>query len=202
MSAAGGAAPRTDPPSAPPPESLRLLDLAALVVGYGLAALAVRALWPAGVTPRGAVLVVLTLAYTWLGLAMSGPFVLLRRPGPREDVPRDRAGRRMRPKVGRPLELRPEPPPRYTRAEAAWLIIGAYWIAAAILVVPTRLPARSAPILGLIPVLAALVLWVVGPRRPDPAPQRPTWTHQVAVGLLATWPVAWAALILLSATFG
>jgi hypothetical protein len=179
-----------------------LLDLAALVVGYSLAAMAARTLWPAGVTPRGPVIVVFLLGYTWLGLAMSGPFVLLRRSGARAASDLETARRPRRAKIGRPIAIEPDPPELYTRAEMAWLMIGGYWIAAAVLVIPTRLPTRSAPILGLLPILAAGLLWVLGSSRPRHDAGKPPWTHRVAVALLATWPLAWLALILLTATFG
>ncbi len=141
---------------------MRVLDLLGLVVGYALAALAVRALWPAGVTPRGPTLIVVFLFYGWLGLAMSGPFVLLRRTNDVDKVRREVSRPPKRARIGQPLELRPEPPPRYSRAESAWLLIGGYWIAAAVLVLPTRIPSRSAPILGLLPFVAVGILWPWG----------------------------------------
>jgi chromate transport protein ChrA len=84
----------------------------------------------------------------------------------------------------------------------AWLIIGFYWIVLTVLVVPVRLhrsPLHDAAMLGLFPVAAALVLRFLdrGSRRAQAGRDAPTWTHRVAVGLLLTWPLAWAALILL-----
>src|SRR5262249_39317872 len=96
-----------------------LLDVAALVVGYSLASLLVRAFWPTGTTPPVVVLFVLTLAFLWLGMAMSGPIVLL---GHRRGAVDPDSGLL---------------PPR-TWAELAWLIVGFYWIGLTILVVPAR----------------------------------------------------------------
>lgn len=85
--------------------------------------------------------------------------------------------------------------PRYTRAELAWLLIGGYWIALALLAT-ARLPVG--PALGILPLLAALVLGLFGPR-PGPAEAKPpAWTHHAALVLLWTWPLAWIALILVS----
>ncbi|MEO6812167.1 MAG: hypothetical protein ABI353_23915 [Isosphaeraceae bacterium] len=157
------------------PHGLRLLDLASLVAGFSLAGLLVRSLWPGPVVPTLAEALFLSFEFLWLGLAMGGPLVLL-------------------------IDRRGEPAdgsrPRYTRAELAWLLIGGYWIALTLLATPTKLP--SGPLLGVLPVLAALALRLFGPR-PDPAEATlPAWTHHVALALLWTWPLAWIALILLS----
>lgn len=181
-----------------PDDGPNVLDLAAFVVGYGLAAVGVRSLLPAGVAPGGVVLAVLVVGYVWLGLAISGPFILLRRASQRAPSAVDRPARA---RIGRPLPLDAPAEPRFTRAESAWLLIGAYWVAAVILVVPTRMSARGVPILGLVPVLAILFLWIVGPARRT-SWERPAWTHRVATIVLATWPIAWLSLILLTRTFG
>ena len=55
-----------------------ILDIAALVVGYGMASLLIRAFWPSAGIEGPVVLTVLGLEYLWLGLAMSGPIVLYR----------------------------------------------------------------------------------------------------------------------------
>jgi len=163
---------------------LHIEDAAALVVGYGLASLLVRAYWPAGEAPGPGELILMAGVFVWLGLAMSGPVVLLiRRPGP-VDPSGD------------------GPPGSRTWAEMAWMIIGVYWIFMAVLVVPARLRGAllmDSAILGLFPVLAALALRFFGPA---PTPARPAdapslWTHRVGVGLLLTWPFAWVGLILL-----
>ena len=52
---------------------------------------------------------------------------------------------------------------------------------------------------GLFPVLAALALRLFGAPRPAPPHgSPPAWTHRVGLGLLITWPLAWADLIALS----
>lgn len=176
-----------------------LLDLVALVVGYSLASLLVRAFWPAVESPGIPSFVVLTLAFLWLGLAMSGPVVLM---GHR------RAGRRIAesaadsPSEGEAHAGTPEP---RTWAEIAWLIIGFYWITLTVLVVPVRLHntrVLDSALLGLFPVLAALALRVFGPASliGHAAGGQREWTHHAAVALLATWPFAWVSMILLGTT--
>src|SRR5262245_62055269 len=173
-----------------------LLDLAALVVGYSLASLLVRAFWPAVEAPGIVPLFVLALAFLWLGLAMSGPVVLMghRRPGgTAEEADGDSQ---------RGESDAPEP---RTWAELAWLIIGFYWISLTILVVPVRLHntrVLDSAFLGLFPVLAALALRVFRPASliGQGRGGRRDWTHHAAVGLLVTWPFAWVAMILLGTT--
>jgi hypothetical protein len=170
-----------------------LLDLAALVVGYSLAALGLRAFWPATIHPTPALGIVLALAFGWLGLAISGPFVLLlegrRRAAPPQDPPPTAV-------------LTTAPPgggfPRFTAAETAWLLVGAYWIAVVLVVVPGRLPSRSTPLLGVLPVVAALLFWVLSAKRGGGTTPEPSWTHRAAVVVLVSWPLAWGALIVLS----
>jgi hypothetical protein len=166
---------------------LHLLDMLAVMVGYGVASLLVRAFWPSDETPDPGNVVAIGVVYAWLGLAMSGPVVLAihRRALPREST-----------------EETPgtEATPARTWAELAWLIIGFYWIGLTILVVPIRMaqaPLRDATVLGVFPILAALVLRFVGPA---PRVGYPGWTHRAAIGLLLTWPFAWIALILLGKT--
>lgn len=164
-----------------PRRAFHLLDLSALVIGYGLASLLIRAFWPSASDESTAIAIVAALIYLWLGMAMSGPLVLARR----------------RRSEGRPVA--------YTWAELAWLVIGFYWIGMMILIVPTRLHDThllDAGILGVFPFLAALVLRFLSPRRKGPTEETAvvTWTHHAAIVLLATWPVAWLALILLGKT--
>lgn len=152
----------------------RLLDLGAFVVGYGLAAVALRAFWPRDIPPTFLLTLVAAPAYAWLGLAMSGPFILL---------------------LNRPRPDRPEVRPAMTRAETAWLMIGAYWIAAGLLIVPAQLSDASLGFLATVPGLAAALLWLLGARA-NPRPT--TWTHRTAVLVLGSWPLAWGAMIVLT----
>jgi hypothetical protein len=187
------------------PGGFHLLDLTAIVAGYGFASLLVRAFWPSGEPPSLGETAVIGLFYLWLGLAMSGPFILLvQRPaGPAapgaesDDPPRTRNGPR-------------------TGAEAAWLMIGGYWIVMAVLVVSIggdRSKLLNAILLGFFPSVGAVALLLAlngasrrAETRPhqtpthEPEEPRRTWTHRTAVGLLLTWPVAWAALILIGKT--
>jgi hypothetical protein len=167
---------------------IHLLDLVAVVVGYSLASLLVRAFWPA-VNPSSAPeLSVIAIAFLWLGMAMSGPVILMghRRAGGESESDGESAS----------VDV---PEPR-TWAELAWLIIGFYWIGLTILVVPARLHhtrVLDTAFLGMFPFLAALGLRFFGPKSSGPRAGVPQWTHHAAVGLLVTWPVAWGALILL-----
>ncbi len=66
-----------------------------------------------------------------------------------------------------------------TWAELAWMIIGFYWIGLTILVVPVRLNGTrllDSALLGLFPMLAAIVLWNAAPRRAQPSPGKTFWT--------------------------
>lgn len=163
-------------PDADPPRGLRLLDLIALTVGFSMAALLIRALWRTGQPPTAAQAAMLAFEYLWLGLAMGGPLVLA---------------------IDRRAPTGPGGPPRYTWAETSWLLIGGYWLGLTLLIAPARLPIN--PMLGAFPVLAALALRRFGRRRAAPTLGAPSaWTHRVAVGLIVTWPAAWAVLVLLS----
>jgi hypothetical protein len=161
-----------------------LLDVAALVVGYGLASMLVRAYWPQTGVPVVWAVLVIGVVYAWIGLAMSGPVVLLiRRPASRRPESEDE----------------PTVEPR-TWAEVAWLIIGFYWIGLTILVVPARLHGSrflDSAFLGVFPVVAALGLRFFGPRRSLAQGDPSSWTHRVGVALLLTWPFAWVGLIVL-----
>jgi hypothetical protein len=163
-----------------------LVDVVALIVGYGLASLLVRAYWPETGSPDVWAVMVIALVYAWLGLAMSGPVVLLTR---------------------RPSARRPEPDPDEfvpaeprTWAEVSWLIIGFYWVGLAVLVVPVRVRGTrflDSAFLGVFPVLAALGLRFFGPRRALAQGDTSSWTHRTAVALLLTFPFAWVGLIAL-----
>lgn len=182
--------PATEPKPRPDGrDEFHLLDGAALVVGYAVASMLIRAYWPDGEPPSVVETSAIGLVYLWLGFAMSGPVVLL---------------------IRRPLAVEPgqddRPEPR-TWAELAWLIIGFYWIALTLIVVPARMQGArllDTAALGVFPVIASLVLRVVGPRqswaRSRPRADRPSWTHRAGVVLLLTWPFAWVGLILLGKT--
>jgi hypothetical protein len=191
------------------PKGLRIHDLVGLVVGYGMAALLARSFWPKSKSLGGIPGVALTFEYLWLGLAMSGPIILLldRRGGP-SPAPRwkrpPRPGRLI--STVEPLELPvgrgpsspvSESPPVFTRAELAWMVIGGYWIALTMFVVPALSVDTPWALIGLLQIVAALGLWLVVPRRIKPGAAAESWTHPAAVGLLATWPIAWIFLILL-----
>lgn len=182
-----------------PRRHLRLLDAVALTTGYALAALLMRCFWPAPVNLTVGAGVLLSLIYVWLGLIMSGPFLLLleRRQshdegaGPEPTVAE-------RPPPGRTAEpVARLARSRYTRAERAWMSIGAYWIGATAFLIPTRLSDSPLGLLLILQLLAALGLWVVVPRRRPPVEARSSWTHRLSLGLLASWPLVWGALIYL-----
>jgi hypothetical protein len=165
-----------------PPRGFHLIDLGALVVGYSLASLLIRAFWPGVASSDGVSLFVLAFAFVWLGLAMSGPLVLLAR-GP----------------TGNPEQPAARQTSR-TWAELAWLIIGFYWLGLTILVVPVRLHntrVLDTAFLGLFPVVAAVMLRFFRPRSNSYGDLRTRWTHRTAIALLVSWPVAWIALVLL-----
>ncbi|MFO0954475.1 MAG: hypothetical protein U0835_25610 [Isosphaeraceae bacterium] len=169
-----------------PTPRLTLLDGAALVVGYGLASMLLRAYWPDDASPAPLTVGLMALVFAWLGFAMSGPVVLLTRRPPPAD-----------PSVN-------EIPASRTWAELAWMIIGLYWIGLTMTVVPARMNSTrlvDSAVLGVFPVAAVVVLRVFGPRRTwknaRPPGSGPAWTHRAGVALLVTWPFAWVGLILL-----
>ncbi len=189
---------------------LRIHDLVGLVVGYGMAALLAKTFWPRSLPLSGIPAIALGLEFLWLGLAMSGPILLLldRRGAP------DPAGSPRRPTrpgrliseqkavdvpVGRAMASSTDPgPPRYTRAELAWMVIGGYWIGLTIFVVPALSIDTPWALVGLLQVVAAVGLWLVVPVRPGPEPSGRSWTDSAARSLLMTWPIAWVTLILLT----
>ncbi len=161
-------------------------DILAVVIGYGMAAVFFRAFWPAGGPPTW-VLAPATILYLWLGLALSGPVLLLRR------RTRDQT-------VGEPGTALPPPTVgTHTWAEWAWLFVGSYWIVLGLFVIPARLHAfgpGDALLFGLVPILAALVSRLIGGgTRSARVPAESVWTHAAAVWLLLTWPVAWVCLV-------
>jgi hypothetical protein len=169
------------------PPGFHLLDAAALIVGYGLASMLVRAYWPDNGSPAFWATLVIGAVYLWLGLAMSGPVVLLIR----------------RPTATPPDQDDDAKGPLRTWAEVAWLIIGFYWIGLTILVVPARLHGTrvlDSAVLGVFPVLAALGLRFFGPRQRMAQGDPAAWTHRTGIALLLSWPFAWVALIVLGKT--
>ncbi len=106
------------------PIQIPLRDILALVVGYGMAALLFRAFWPASIPAVLLGLPMLAL-HVWLGLAMSGPIILLR-DGARTDHSSE--GRHGRGTIA-----------SRSWAEAAWILIGIYWIVLGLFVIPARL---------------------------------------------------------------
>jgi hypothetical protein len=168
---------------------LQLQDILALVVGYGMAALLFRAFWPATIPAILLGLPVLLL-YVWLGLAMSGPIILLRasRAAESGDAP-----------------LRSSPIAMRTWAETAWILIGIYWIVLGLFVIPARLHdfrLTDAVLYGVVPILVTVALRFLGPLPSPVARVGAPWTHFVAVGLLVTWPFAWMCLMMLGIMLG
>jgi hypothetical protein len=188
---------------------VELQDILALVVGYGMAAVLFRAFWPVH-PPWPALWFPGAVLYIWLGLAMSGPIVLLRlrlsrRPPPPTDWTSesvvDSPYRRLFQRAGppRPPDLSARDA-RTTWAERAWLLIGAYWIVLGIFVIPARLhDFKLADVLrfGLAPLVVAIGLRVLGPPAPRGTVMVRGWTHNAAIALLLTWPLAWICLIFL-----
>lgn len=165
----------------------QIQEILALVVGYGMAALLVRAFWPASGLPRSLGPPALVL-YLWLGLAMSGPILLLRH---RE--------RPQRPTEPEPSPASSSPVGTRTWAEWAWLCIGVYWIVLGLVLIPSRLREfrfGDAILFGLVPIVVALVFRLFGPQTRAERPAA-IWTHLAAVALMASWPIAWACLIIL-----
>jgi hypothetical protein len=178
-----------NPLRAPIKLKAQIQDILSLVVGYALAALLFRAFWPAR-TPSAALGVPGVGFYLWLGLAMSGPIVLLR------EGPRRRAA---------PDSTDTTKATSRTWAELAWLLIGMYWILLGLFLIPLRLRAfklGDALLFGLVPIVVALGLRLVGPNASQGPDGRMPWTHGAAVSLLATWPIAWICLILLGELLG
>jgi hypothetical protein len=176
--------------------TLSVLDLTVLVAGYGLAALLFRAVWrsSAGV-PTG---VVTATVYLWFGLAMSGPILLLldRRALPQKHPRPTR--RRTRDPEALFVPVAEPGPPTYTRAEQGWIMMGAYCIVLTLLAVPLRLGDTPLGVIAVAQLVTALLLWAVGPRRGVDEDPGPSWTHYVAVAVLATWPFAWIGMVLLA----
>jgi hypothetical protein len=175
----------------PSPFRIQLVEVAALVVGYGLAALLFRAFWPkSGVSPALGLFAI--GFYVWLGLAMSGPLLLLRHR--HASPPAAPGGAQAR---------QPSPPAARTWAEMAWLLIGVYWIVMGVFILPIRLHSfrfGDTILFGLVPLAVGLVFRLFGPRAARESRAALPWTHQAAVTLLVTWPIAWVCLIVVGVT--
>jgi hypothetical protein len=179
--------PEPEPALPPVPVGFRIRDLVGLVVGYGLAGFLLRSFRPVFETQGTGEAVALVGFYLWLGLAVSGPFVLAlnrRGPAPSPRVPTS------------------HPPSRYAAEEMAWLGIGGYFVAIALFVVPST--QHRTPWEAILAVQAFVAFWV-GPwwarrrarRKPGPEPVSPRWTRAAARVVLFTWPLAWVLLVLL-----
>ncbi len=164
---------------------IQLIDMTALVVGYGLAAVLFRAFWPQSHVPPALGLFAVGL-YVWLGLAMSGQLILQRHGHARPVHPDGTES------------AQSATPTARTWAEMAWLLIGVYWIVMGVFILPIRLHSfrfSDTILFGLVPLVAGLMLRLFGPRIRPRDRDHVAWTHQVAVGLLVTWPLAWVCLI-------
>lgn len=197
---------------------IRLMDLIGFVAGFGLASLLIRAIWPRLDGLSGPPLVALGLEFCWLGVAMSGPIVLgldSRRPSRLPPRRPDRPGRWIG-EVAAGLQdeerptIRPPVPSledsdqglQHTRAELAWMLIGGYWIALTLFIVPARMSAAPWTLAGVVPIIAVFVLvrLLPRPRSKTLTTTAGRWTHTVGQGLLWTWPIAWGLLSLLGRT--
>ena len=190
---------------------VELQDILALVVGYGMAAVLFRAFWRSH-PPWLALGLPGAALYVWLGLAMSGPIIFLRRrlsrraavaPGDAAAGNRlDAAGPAVASAAGGPSQVSDvvSGGSGTTWAERAWMLIGAYWIVLGIFVIPTRLhefKLGDVLLFGLAPFVAAIGLRLLGPTVPQEPGAIRRWTHAAALALLATWPLAWICLIFL-----
>jgi hypothetical protein len=189
--------------------SPNLFDLVGLVIGYGMAAVLVRAFWPRQGFSSAQALFALVF-YGWLGMAMSGPIILSQRRGGRPEGGADR--RRRGSPLGSLLARGPEAtPPRESGSEAvergmrswaemAWVVIGLYWIVVGVFAMPVRMQSfrpSDAVLFGVMPILPGLVFWLVGGGGEAEGEGSPRWTHRAAIWLLWTWPFAWVCLIIL-----
>jgi hypothetical protein len=179
--------PKTEPqPVAASNSRVELIDVVALVVGYGLAAVLFRAFWPKSGVTVGVGLFAIGF-YTWLGMAMSGPLLLIRQ----RRQPTRTANKQ---KTAEPGE-----PPIRTWAEKAWLVIGVYWIVMGVFVLPVRMHVfrlTDMVLFGIVPVAGGLLFRVFTQETAHPGDVQP-WTHRAALALLWTWPVAWLCLIVI-----
>ncbi len=180
---------------------LRLSDLLGLTAGYGLAAWLLQAFHPRSAPASVLAYSSIAFEFLWLGLAMSGPLVLLleRERFSEDPERRTRPGRLIGdvPAGTPPPAEASEPRRSYSRAELAWSVIGGYWIGVAVLVVPLRSGETPWLLMALVPVIG--LAWIlVAPRRKGDSPPPRGWTHPTAVALLWTTPLAWLNLVLIA----
>ncbi len=70
-----------------------------------------------------------------------------------------------------------------------------------VFILPIRLHSfqvRDTILFGLVPLGAGVVFRWFRPRMPIQDRNQLDWTHQVAVSLLVTWPLAWICLIVVA----
>lgn len=181
-----------------------MLDMVAMTVGFAMAALLLQVFWGSASRSGSLGVTLLLLIYCWLGLCMSGPLILLleRRGRPRTAADRDaRTGAGRREPPGRSAlgsGFDGASGSRYTRCERAWMSIGAYWIGAAAFCLP--IVTRDVPslLLLILQTVALVGLWALVPGRRPPVRAETAWTHRLAVALILSWPLAWAASIYLA----
>jgi hypothetical protein len=167
-----------------------LVDSLAVIVGYGMAAELFRACWPSS-PPAPVLRLPIATLYIWIGMAMSGPPLLLWRGF-------------ARPAVATQGTQSPQAT-RATWAETAWLLIGIYWIVIGLFLIPARLRGfqlTDTVLFGIIPFAVSLGFWLCRPRKANESVPSHPWTHTTAVVLLAMWPVAWFCLIVLGKSMG
>lgn len=178
----------------------RLADLAATVVGYGLAALLFRAIWRGSL--EGSIGLVAAMVYAWFGLAMSGPILLFldRRTlfASKKNPPFIKPRRVSEPETWIPTSEPLTNP--LTRSEQAWIMIGAYCLMMTLVLVPARLGESPLGIVAVLQLITGFVLFFLGPRRFRTDSNRLPWTHTAAQVVLIGWPFAWIGLILLLKT--
>lgn len=165
---------------------LDLVEGAAIVLGYGLAALLFRAFWPTTGVSRSVAVFAIGL-YAWMGMAMSGPLLLIR------PVPASVGGGDSQPSSPGSSRAR-------SWAEIAWQVIGVYWIVLGVFVLPIRLHSfrfGDTVLFGTIPLGAGIIMRLFGPPAQPAAGSSMPWTHHAAVALIVTWPLAWLCLIVL-----
>ena len=122
---------------------------------------------------------------------MSGPILLMRKTAGPRDAAADNG------------DAKAPPRPARTWAELAWLLIGVYWIVMGLFILPIRLPSFRFGGHGTLRPGARGRHAGLSDLRTEILPRSGaavSWTHQVAVGLLCTWPIAWFCLIVLGQT--